>query len=75
MIHSLLNPQMQKCGFRGNADTEEPCIQRADCMLYVDFQLCRGSVPLTPMLSKGKLYIANSRVTTKKSKSQVYLIS
>ena len=44
-IHSWLNPWMQNHRYR------EPNVK-----LYVDFRLCRGSVPLTPMLFKGQLY-------------------
>lgn len=36
---------------------EEPCIQRANYKLYSDFQLLGGSVPLTPVLFKGREYI------------------
>lgn len=30
-------------------------------MLYVDFRLCGGSAPLTPMLFKGQLYLKKER--------------
>jgi len=39
-------------------DMNEPVIQRANCQLYMNFWLCRGSAPLTPssLLFKGQLY-------------------
>ena len=39
---------------------EEPWILRAYYKLCMDFQLCGGSVPLTPALFKGQLYLQKS---------------
>ena len=39
----------------GNIDKEEKQMQRADYIFYADFQLRKGSAPLTPRLFKGQL--------------------
>lgn len=40
----------------GSADKEEPCMCRANDKLYMDVQLRRGSVLLTPALFRDQLY-------------------
>jgi len=40
--------------------TREAWIKRTGSKLHADFQLCRGSVPVTPELFKGQLYSEDS---------------
>lgn len=46
----LKDPRLAESMGWGNLDTEDPCIRRADYKLYTDFQLHKGSAPLTPKL-------------------------
>ena len=45
-------------------------IQRVDYKLYVDFWLCRGLVPLPPVLIKGQLYGFSYRFPKGKSRKR-----
>ena len=45
-------------------------IYRVDYKLYVDFWLCRGLVPLPPVLIKGQLYGFSYRFSKGKSRKR-----